>query len=79
MAGSLSAWKHLDWLLSEQGILGEEGQAASVSEDGGSGVTHRLLPHSALWSCMPPLEEKSVTKIFAEILKILRQDLESLR
>lgn len=40
--GSLSAWTHLEWLLSEQDSQGEEGQAGSVSEDRGSGVTHRL-------------------------------------
>lgn len=38
LAGSLGAWKHLEWLLSEQDGRGEEGQAASLTEDRGSGA-----------------------------------------
>lgn len=42
LARSLSGWKHPEWLLPEQDSQGEEGQAASVSEDRSSGVTRSL-------------------------------------
>lgn len=53
------------WLLAEASVPGSTlngfcqsreprggRQAASVTEDRGSGVTHHPLPHSALWSCV---------------------------